>query len=681
MADVELIISANGCVDNTRDYLHSIHNKIKLIWSDEPIGFTKATNNAILASTGDYVILLNNDTLLLEQNKSDWLRLLEQPFLDDDTTGISGPALMNHLGLMERTGMISRAVVFYCAMIKRSVINKIGLLDEAYSPGGVEDHDYSMRAELAGFSLKHVNVPIVHLENQTFKEPSINYLKILHRNEDYYVNKFKPKNDMKYSIVIPTYNHCDDLLKPCIEAICNYTNMGSVELIISANGCVDNTREYLSSLAEKFRVLGFEKNLKVVWSDAPTGYAKATNDGIEVSTADKIILLNNDAFLLPQEKDTWLNMFMKPFIEDPQCGISAPLTGFSEPAGRDFAIFFAVMIDRKVFDKIGLLNEIYGKGGGEDTEFCIEAENAGFKVILCDILEWSEDIMLHVGEFPIYHRGEATVHDKNLVPDWDDVFLQNSLTLAKKYNPEWYIKEMKLRGIQDVSKILGWLSGSNDEANEIYNEVVVQNTYNLSNADVAGKTVIDIGANIGVFSILAAALGAKNILSVEPVRSTYETFNKNIKLSGFDTVIKTFKNVVSDVKDDVIKISLCNQSGHNSIYNVEDSYEEVSSITLSDLLSKTDDNDIFLKMDCEGSEFDIILGATDEEMNRISKIVLEVHTDLHPIYKDLTELHQKMNEFGFKLLDEKQMCIWDYDENGDLVNCRKMPLRTEIWSK
>ena len=39
------------------------------------------------------------------------------------------------------------------------------------------------------------------------------------------------------------------------------------------------------------------------------------------------------------------------------------------------------MIHRKVFDKIGLLNEEYGVGGGEDTEFCIEAEKAGFEVV------------------------------------------------------------------------------------------------------------------------------------------------------------------------------------------------------------------------------------------------------------------------------------------------------------
>ena len=438
MSDVELIISANGCVDNTKEYLQSLGDKVKTVWFDEPIGFTKATNEGIKQAIGEYIILLNNDIELLDQRKSDWLVRLELPFELNKKTGISGPSLMNHLGLTERTGIESLAIVFYCAMIKRSVIDTIGLLDEAYSPGGVEDHDFSLRAIQAGFELKCVRIPIIHKENQTFKEPSLQNVKILQRNESYYIEKFKNSHKMKYSIVIPTYNHCDDLLKPCIEAICKYTNMQNVELIISANGCVDNTKEYLDNLKTQFESLGFERNIKIAWSDSPTGYAKATNDGIRLATANKIILLNNDAFLLPQPKDMWLDMFMDPFTKDSEIGISAPLIGFSEPAGRNFAIFFAVMIDRKVFDTIGLLNEEYGKGGGEDIEFCIEAENAGFKVVLCDNTEWSNEGMIHVGGFPIYHKGEGTVHDRSLVPDWSDVFHQNMLKLAKKYNPSMY---------------------------------------------------------------------------------------------------------------------------------------------------------------------------------------------------------------------------------------------------
>jgi len=95
------------------------------------------------------------------------------------------------------------------------------------------------------------------------------------------------------------------------------------------------------------------------------------------------------------------------------------------------------MVDRKVFDRVGLLNEEYGVGSGEDVEFCIEAENAGFKVVEVAPKEFLSPTM-YQGSFPIYHRGEGTVHDEALVEDFNGVFARNSRKLARKYNPDHY---------------------------------------------------------------------------------------------------------------------------------------------------------------------------------------------------------------------------------------------------
>ena len=205
--------------------------------------------------------------------------------------------------------------------------------------------------------------------------------------------------------------------------------MTNIELVVSANGCKDNTKAYLEYLKTAI------PNLKVVWNEEALGYSKATNEGIKVATSNHIILLNNDTVLLEQSYNQWLDILDKPFA-DPDCGISCIIKGHSEPADKMFAVFFCVMIHRKVFDKIGLLNEEYGVGGGEDTEFCIETEKAGFKVL--EVFEKLWDGSQYTGGFPIYHKGEGTVHDPNLVQGWDNIFLQNSLKLAKKYNYEWY---------------------------------------------------------------------------------------------------------------------------------------------------------------------------------------------------------------------------------------------------
>ena len=234
---------------------------------------------------------------------------------------------------------------------------------------------------------------------------------------------------MKYSVIIPTYNNCEKYLKPCIDSIIQHTNLDDIELIVSANGCVDNTKTYLDYLVTVV------PNIKVIWNDKALGYSGANNVGIKEATCDKIVLLNNDTVLLGQTKNQWLEILDRPFV-DSECGISCIIKGHSEPANHFFAVFFCVMVHRKVFDKIGLLNEEYGVGGGEDTEFCIEAERAGFKVLEVFEKLWNGE--QYTGGFPIYHKGEGTMHDPNLVNNYNDIFLRNSLKLAKKYNTEWY---------------------------------------------------------------------------------------------------------------------------------------------------------------------------------------------------------------------------------------------------
>jgi len=215
----------------------------------------------------------------------------------------------------------------------------------------------------------------------------------------------------KYSIVIPTYNHCEKYLKPCVDSVIKYSNMDDVELIISANGCTDNTKAYLNYLKTAI------PHFKWVDSTEPLGFAKAINAGIRINSADKIVLLNNDTVILGPN---WLERL-------DQGDIGAVLTNHSDITQSKFAVFFCVMIQQRVFDTIGLLPEDYKTGGCEDIEFCHKAELAGFTI--ADV-GWKND-------FPIYHAAEGTMHDENLVPDWDNIFLLNELKLAEKYNPEW----------------------------------------------------------------------------------------------------------------------------------------------------------------------------------------------------------------------------------------------------
>lgn len=233
---------------------------------------------------------------------------------------------------------------------------------------------------------------------------------------------------MKISIIIPTLNHLEDCLKPCIESIIKYTDFKpinrplEIDVIVVANGCTDATAAYIKALEAPFKLL---------WHKSPLGYPKAVNKGIEASNADYVILLNNDTVLLEQKKNDWIYMLLDPFVNE-NVGVTGPIKGPSEPAGRDFIIFFCAMIPMKVIKEVGPLNEKYTPGGGEDTEFCIEAENRGYKLVqVPSLAQLQESNGLMIGGFPIYHLGEATMNDN---PEWQHIFDRNSDMLRIKYN-------------------------------------------------------------------------------------------------------------------------------------------------------------------------------------------------------------------------------------------------------
>ena len=473
---------------------------------------------------------------------------------------------------------------------------------------------------------------------------------------------------MRYSIVIPTYNHCEDLLKPCLESIFKYTDMTDVELVISANGCTDSTDAYLKELTQRFTSIGFENHIRVVWNDKPLGYAAACNEGIVATRTDKIVLLNNDVILLPQVKGQWLQMLDQP-LSNPKCGISGVLKLHSEVTQRDFIVFFCVMIRRQVFNRLGLLDTGFEVGGSEDIEFCVRAEHAGFEISECFEKTWDGTQWVNI--FPIYHKGEGTMHDASLVPNYNEIFMRNTLELARRFNPEWYRRHAPNK--------LSWICDLGKEAEALYKEVIQENVYQVSEESLKNRAVIDIGANIGTFSMFAASLGASKVVAIEPVASTYDTLLDNIRRANAEQIVVAQKAVVLDEDNRSVQIGLNSESGHNSLYQASMGKETVSSVSLNSLLEMVDGDDVFLKMDCEGSEYDILMHVSPETMKRISTVAMEVHLDLHPVYQGVEVLEQKLASFGFKLADRKQMAAWEYNAQGEMINYRPIPRTNEIW--
>jgi GT2 family glycosyltransferase len=229
------------------------------------------------------------------------------------------------------------------------------------------------------------------------------------------------------SIVIPTYNHCEDLLKPCLESIRKYTDMGQVEVLVVANGCHDNTREYVESLGDPFKLL---------WYDVSLGFTKATNEGLRKSQGDYVVILNNDTILLEQKHNAWLDMLRKPFLDSSDVGLTGILELPCKYVGEKFFVFFCAMLSKNVFSVVGYLDEVFSPGSGEDIDLCLRIRNAGFKTVFADTT------VLYPGSegqpvFPIYHVAEGTFKHYS---GWQSIFDWNMSILATRKQSGYYNK-------------------------------------------------------------------------------------------------------------------------------------------------------------------------------------------------------------------------------------------------
>ena len=176
------------------------------------------------------------------------------------------------------------------------------------------------------------------------------------------------------SIIILNWDSCS-FLKRCVEMIEKNTQR-KFEIIIVDNGSVkDDSVEYIKDL--KYKKIFNNKNL---------GFTKGVNQALKIidKTSD-ICLLNVDA----EVQENWLDELYNTMIKIGNCGIVGPLGNEIENGYQKKGMIeqdctvpnvhgFCLLILRELFEKIGLLDDLYEIGGSEDLDYCLRAKLAGY---------------------------------------------------------------------------------------------------------------------------------------------------------------------------------------------------------------------------------------------------------------------------------------------------------------
>ena len=207
----EVIVVDNGSTDGTPEFLQQ-QKDVRVILNRENRGFAAANNQGIQMARGRYIVLLNNDTVVTPG----WLEGLQRAANLSPQVGLVGPVTnfvyqpsqlvetgYRSLEEMEPFALQWREknrnqyqttvkLVGFCLLIKREVVEKVGLLDEKFGLGNFEDDDYCIRARLAGFDLIIAREVFIHHEGSySFRKNKVDYRANMRKNLEYFKQKWR----------------------------------------------------------------------------------------------------------------------------------------------------------------------------------------------------------------------------------------------------------------------------------------------------------------------------------------------------------------------------------------------------------------------------------------------------------------------------------------------------------
>jgi len=237
--DTEVFVVDNASVDGSCAMVREKFSQVILIENKENVGFSRANNQAIRLSKGEYVLLLNPDTLVQEDTFQKTIDFMDSHtragglgvkmidgkgnFLPESKRALPTPAVAfykifglsrlfphskrfgkYHLSYLDKEQVHEVEILSGAFMLlRRSLLDEIGLLDETFFMYG-EDIDLSYRIIKAGFkNYYYPHTTIIHYKGESTKKGSINYVLVFYNAMIIFARKhFSSQNVRIFSQII-----------------------------------------------------------------------------------------------------------------------------------------------------------------------------------------------------------------------------------------------------------------------------------------------------------------------------------------------------------------------------------------------------------------------------------------------------------------------------------------------
>lgn len=208
----------------------------------------------------------------------------------------------------------------------------------------------------------------------------------------------------------------------------------------------------------------------------------------------------------------------------------------------------------------------------------------------------------------------------------------------------------------------------------IFRAVFYKKIYSLHFPYHKKAVVVDIGAHAGYFSIYAAKNlhGESKIFAIEPATENFMLMKHNIQSHGIYNIELTKGAISASTGQRTLILS--NPQNH-SLYDVyansNENEEEVDSYSLKDFMVVREITHIdFLKIDCEGSEYEILLHTPIDILEKIEVVSIEIH-DMRQYGYTPKRLCNFMSDAGFQMEFPENYPVWRPHFNLQVVWKRK----------